>query len=143
VGRFRWLPPPSGEPLVPRHHRRRQTFAEESYLVLYRSLAHAPDLGATLNSVASGLDRAALAEAELPLLRRQLADFEDEFASLKSQEHTIKVLQQQLREAEAAARCRSINQTFPNANTRDPSPNKHLLFCRQGYIPRPLSTPGH
>ena len=30
---------------------RRQTFAEESYLLLYRSLAHAPDVGAALDSV--------------------------------------------------------------------------------------------
>ena len=57
-------------------HRRRQTFAEEAYLDLYRSLANAPDLNGALTSAAEDLRKAQASEAELPGLKEQLAHFE-------------------------------------------------------------------
>ena len=82
----------------------RQSAAEDSFLGLYRALADVPHPLAALQAQAAELEELGGVAAENASLRTRLRDYDREFADLKSQEHTIRLLQQQLRDADAHAK---------------------------------------
>lgn len=82
---------------------RRQSSAEAAFLALYRSLDDVPDPLPLLRTAATGLEQHTALLTEATGLRQQLADYDQEFASLKNQDATIRRLQKQLAEAEARA----------------------------------------
>ncbi|KAL1527584.1 hypothetical protein AB1Y20_008971 [Prymnesium parvum] len=81
----------------------RQTFAENAFLCLYRSLDGVPDPTPVLRMCAERIAALAAPAAEAASLKQQLASYDREFQTLKSQSHTVRQLQQQLKEAEEQA----------------------------------------
>ena len=82
---------------------RRQAFAEGAFLDLYRSLDAAPDPLPALKEAVAAQRAEEARRAEHEATRRELANYEKEFAQLTNQAQTIKGLKAQLREAEARA----------------------------------------
>ena len=75
---------------------RRQTFAEGAFLDLYRSLDEAPDPLPALREAAAARKASEARRAEHEQTKRELADYEKEFAQLTNQAQTIKSLKAQL-----------------------------------------------
>lgn len=73
---------------------RRAKFSENAFFMLYKELYAAPDPVASLEIVADM--KVADIEEENKKLRRELRDYETEFASLKNQDITIRKLEEQL-----------------------------------------------
>ena len=82
---------------------RRQAFAEGAFLDLYRSLDAAPDPLPALKEAVAAQRAEEARRAEHEATKRELANYEKEFAQLTNQAQTIKGLKAQLREAEARA----------------------------------------
>ena len=82
---------------------RRQAFAEGAFLDLYRSLDAAPDPLPALKEAVAAQRAEEARRAEHEATKRELANYEKEFAQLTNQAQTIKGLKAQLCEAEARA----------------------------------------
>lgn len=68
----------------------RQAFAEDAFLSLYRSLDGVPDPVPVLRMCTDAGQTIAGAMAEIGSLKQQVADYEREFQTLKSQSHTVR-----------------------------------------------------
>lgn len=79
---------------------RRAAFAEAAFFALYRSLESAPDPAPALREALGAAARGRRAEAEAEEARRELEEYRAELSGLKNQDHTLRRLQAQLREAE-------------------------------------------
>ncbi|CAI5741173.1 unnamed protein product [Hyaloperonospora brassicae] len=77
------------------HLTRRAKYSENAFFQLYKGLYAAPDPAPALSLVASGSDTDDL-RIENAKLKRELKDFEAEFATLKNQDITIRNLEEQV-----------------------------------------------
>ncbi|KAJ1617597.1 hypothetical protein T492DRAFT_487679 [Pavlovales sp. CCMP2436] len=81
---------------------RRAAFAEAAFFSVYHLLEAAPDPTAPLLLCQDAVSRLAKAEADAVDATAELAEYRKEALLLKNQDHTVKRLQAQLREAEEA-----------------------------------------
>ena len=79
---------------------RRSRYSEVAFLALYKALHDAPDPAPLLRQASQDRTAVARLEAEASKLRRDVEEYEAEFATLKNQDITIRELEEKLQEYE-------------------------------------------
>ena len=111
---------------------RRQAFAEGAFLDLYRSLDAAPDPRPALKEAVAAQRADEERRAEHEATKRELANYEKEFAQLTNQAQTIKGLKAQLPRLKTRTRTRTPTPT----PTLTPALTPTLTCCRRSCVRR-------